>query len=126
MLALNLARHRAPGARVLRHDDLGSHALLLGLLDPDVLTGFREQVLGEVARWDAEHGTDLIRTLATFVNHAGRWRATAGELHIHHNTLRYRLGRVQRLTGRRLDDPADRLDMQIALLIPARQPGPSR
>jgi purine catabolism regulator len=117
MLALHLARYRPPGARVVRYDEPGSHALLLGLLDPDVLIGFRDQVLGPVARWDAEHGTDLTGTLAAFIASGGRWRATAGELHIHHNTLRYRLGRVRTLTGRNLDDPADRLDVQIALLI---------
>jgi PucR family transcriptional regulator, purine catabolism regulatory protein len=119
-LALQLARHRPPGARVVRHDDLGSHAVLLGMLDPEVLAGFREQVLGPVERWDAEHGTDLIRTVAAFIENGGRWRATANELHIHHNTLRYRLGRVQALTGRNLANPADRLDVQIALLVLAR------
>lgn len=122
MLAVHLARHRPSGARVVRHDDLGSHVLLLGLLDPDVLTGFREQVLGPVARWDAAHGTDLIRTLEAFIATGGRWRATASELHIHHNTLRYRLERVRALTGRSLTDPADRLDVHIALLIAAPAP----
>jgi purine catabolism regulator len=116
-LALQLARHRPIGGRVVRHDDLGSHALLLGLLDPRVLSGFREQVLGPVARWDAEHGSDLLRTVAAFIENGGRWRATAAELHIHHNTLRYRLGRVETLTGRSLANAADRLDVQIALLV---------
>jgi PucR family transcriptional regulator, purine catabolism regulatory protein len=116
-IALQLARHRPIDARVVRHDDLGSHALLLGLLDPAVLSGFREQVLGPVARWDAEHRTDLLQTVATFIEHGGRWRATAGELHIHHNTLRYRLGRFEALTGKNLANAADRLDVQLALLV---------
>jgi PucR family transcriptional regulator, purine catabolism regulatory protein len=118
LVALNLARGRAPGHRVVGHRDLGSHALLLALLDPEVLSGFREQVLGPVERWDLDHGAELLQTLRAFLMNGGRWRATAAHLHIHHNTLRYRLRRVELLTGRQLDEVADRLDVQIALLIP--------
>jgi purine catabolism regulator len=119
LAALNLARDRPPELRVVDHRDLGSHALLLTLLDPEILSGFREQVLGPVERWDLDHGTELVHTLRVFLMNAGRCRATAASLHIHHNTLRYRLRRVELLTGRHLDEVADRLDMQIALFVPA-------
>ncbi len=118
LIALQLARGRAPGQRVVGHGALGSHALLLALLDPEVLAEFREQVLGPVERWDLEHGTDLMGTLRQFLLNGGHWRPTAARMHIHHNTLRYRLRRVEELTGRHLDEVADQLDMQIALLVP--------
>ncbi len=118
LMALNLARGRAPGDRVVGHRDIGSHALLLALLDPEVLNGFREQVLGPVERWDLNHGTELLETLRAFLMNGGRYRSTATDLHIHHNTLRYRLRRVEVLTGRHLDEVADRLDVQIALAVP--------
>ena len=59
-----------------------------------------------------------VRRSRAFFDHGCRWRATAAALHIHHNTLRYRLKRVEELTGRDLSLVADRLDMQIALLVP--------
>jgi PucR family transcriptional regulator, purine catabolism regulatory protein len=118
LMALNLARGRALGNRVVSHSDLGSHAMLLALIDPAVLSGFREQVLGPVERWDHDHGTELLETLRAFLSNGGRWRATAAHLHIHHNTLRYRLRRVELLTGRHLEEVADRLDVQIALFVP--------
>lgn len=118
LAALNLARGRPDGDRVMDHRDLGSHASLLALLDPTLLRDFRDQVLGAIERWDADHGTDLMQTLRVFVANGGRWRATAAQLHIHHNTLRYRMRRVEVLTGRRLDEVADRLDLQIALGVP--------
>jgi purine catabolism regulator len=119
LMALNLARGRAPEHRVVSHSDLGSHALLLALLDPEILRSFRERVLGPIVRWDLDHGTELLETLREFLSSGGRWRATAAKLHIHHNTLRYRLQRVELLTGRDLDEVADRLDVQIALFVPA-------
>lgn len=118
LAALSLARGRPPGHRVVDHRDLGSHALLLALLDPEVLSGFREQVLGPVDRWDLDHGTELLQTLRVFLMNGGRCRVTAASLHIHHNTLRYRLRRVELLTSRHLDEVADKLDVQIALAVP--------
>lgn len=59
-----------------------------------------------------------METLRAFLVNGGRCRATATHLHIHHNTLRYRLRRVELLTGRHLDEVADRLDVQIALAVP--------
>jgi hypothetical protein len=118
LAALNLARGRPLDRRIVGHRDLGSHALLLALLDPEVLNDFREQVLGPVDRWDLDHGTELLQTLRVFLMNGGRWRTTAAHLHVHHNTLRYRMRRVELLTRRRLDEVSDRLDMQIALAVP--------
>ncbi len=118
LAALDLARGRPDGHRIVSHRDLGSHAVLLALIDPGVLSDFRDQVLGPVERWDLDHGTELLHTLRVFLLNGGRWRATAALLHIHHNTLRYRIGRVELLTGRHLDEVADRLDLQIALGVP--------
>lgn len=116
--ALTLARVRPAGERVVRQLDVGSHLLLLDLVDPEVLRAFRESVLGPIERWDAERGTDLVETVRAFLAHGGRWRETAGLLHVHHNTLRHRLARVEALTGRDLNLTADRVDLHLALATP--------
>ena len=54
--ALALARTRPAGQRVVRHLDIGSHALLLDFVDRQVLLSFRESVLGPLQRWDRDHG----------------------------------------------------------------------
>ena len=117
--ALALARSRPPGQRVVRHLDIGSHALLLDFVDRQVLLAFRTSVLEPLERWDREHGAELIRTLQAFLAHDGHWRATAASLHIHHNTLRYRIGRVAALTGRDAETTSGRVDFALALAIPA-------
>jgi sugar diacid utilization regulator len=119
LTALTLARARPDGARVVGHLDVGSHVLLLDLVEQDVLEAFRETLLGPIERWDAEHATDLMATLHAFLQHDGAWRSTAAHLHIHHNTLRHRIERIENLTGRRVATTSDRVDLHLALSIAA-------
>ena len=53
--------------------------------------------------------------MRTFLETGGRWQETADLLHVHVNTLRNRLERVESLTGRRLDSTPDRVDLWLAL-----------
>jgi purine catabolism regulator len=115
--ALGLAATRPAGQRVVSHLEIGSHTLLLDFLDRPVLQAFRASVLGPLERWDAAHGADLVRTVAAFLQNDGRWSATAAQLHIHHNTLRYRIGRVTVLTGHDAETTAGRVDFALALKI---------
>ncbi|MFR9674525.1 PucR family transcriptional regulator [Streptomyces sp. TR02-1] len=58
---------------------------------------------------------EMARTAEAFLDRAGQAGRTAADLGIHRQTLYYRLGRVERLTGLRLDDGADRLLLHVAL-----------
>jgi sugar diacid utilization regulator len=123
MSAHQLALARPEGERVVRRLEVGAHRQLLDFLEPHVLRAFRETVLGPVERWDQEHNSELVETLAAFLANDGHWRQTATQLHIHHNTLHYRLARVSRLTGRPIETVASRIDLALALAIP-RAPSP--
>lgn len=74
-----------------------------------------EQVLGELIAYDAEHETELLRTLDLFLAHNRSWQQTARELVVHKQTLVYRIRRVEEITGRRLDRTADVSALWIAL-----------
>jgi hypothetical protein len=112
-----VARERPPGQRVVRQLEVGSHATLLGFVERPVQLAFRAAVLGPVEAWDADHGTELVRTVAAFLAHHGHWRRTAAALHVHHNTLRYRLERVAALSGRSAEETAGRVDLALALAV---------
>jgi purine catabolism regulator len=58
------------------------------------------RVLGALITYDAEHGTDYLRTLRAMLRHNRSWRLAAQELHIHKQTLGYRLRKIEQLTGR--------------------------
>jgi PucR family transcriptional regulator, purine catabolism regulatory protein len=104
-----------PGQVLRTVDDVASAPILMTMLDPTAVTAYRNAVLGHVLDWDERHGTDLQHTLRVFLGTGGRWQAAAEALHIHHNTLRYRLDRVEQLTGRKLNVTADRVDLFLAL-----------
>jgi len=112
--ACELGRRRGDGA-VVSHDLTGSHALLLALQDQDVLDAFRASLLAPLEAYDAANGSALVESLRAFLEAGGRWQETADHLHVHVNTLRNRLERVESLTGRKLDSTPDRVDLWLAL-----------
>jgi hypothetical protein len=97
------------------HDTLASHALLIGLQDDRLLDVFRDTLVRPLEEHDARRHTALVRTLELFLGSGGRYQQTADELHLHVNTLRQRLARIEKLTGRSLDSMDDRVDLWIAL-----------
>lgn len=62
-----------------------------------------------------DEGPDLRATVATWLAQDGDARAAAAELHLHPNTLRYRLRRAAQVTGIDFDDPLQRLVVHLAL-----------
>ncbi|MCA3748330.1 MAG: helix-turn-helix domain-containing protein [Rubrobacter sp.] len=113
--AAGLARMRRPPAGYVAYEKAESYALLLALQDEEVLSSFRDSLLGPLEEYDASNGTALLPTLREFLASGGRWQETARRLHIHVNTLRHRLARCEELTGRSLSRMDDRVDLYIAL-----------
>jgi DNA-binding PucR family transcriptional regulator len=68
-----------------------------------------------VLDYDAEHGSDLVGTLRVFLDCSGSWTTAAARLHVHVNTLRYRVGRVEDLLGVDLSNFTERVDLYLAL-----------
>jgi DNA-binding PucR family transcriptional regulator len=75
------------------------------------------RLLEPLRRYDAEHHGDLVKTLAAYLRHGGNATRTADALYLHRNSMRYRLARIQALTGLDPDDPDARLALQVGILI---------
>lgn len=72
--------------------------------------------VGPLGQWRDELAPDLVRTLAAWLDHPGDPRGAAAVLHVHPNTLRYRMRRISEVVGeQRLEDPAARLALQLQL-----------
>ncbi|GAA0496091.1 MULTISPECIES: PucR family transcriptional regulator [Streptomyces] len=120
--ALEEARHarRVAAARpgpvcAAGHEELASHVLLLPFVPDDVRRAFTARLLDPLRDYDRRHRAELIPTLEAFLDSDGSWTRCAGRLHLHVNTLRYRVGRIEQLTGRDLSRLEDKLDFFLAL-----------
>ncbi|MFI1356505.1 PucR family transcriptional regulator [Streptomyces sp. NPDC020898] len=120
--ALEEARHarRVAAARPGRvcaagHQELASHVLLLPFVPDDVRRAFTARLLDPLRDYDRRHRAELIPTLEAFLECDGSWTRCAARLHLHVNTLRYRVGRIEQLTGRDLSRLEDKLDFFLAL-----------
>ncbi len=103
------------GGGVVTSDEIYTHDLLLATVPDDVRRSFAARLLDPLFEYDRRHQSELVRTLATFLECTGSWHACADRLHIHVNTVRYRIRRVEELTGRDLSSMADRVDLFLAL-----------
>jgi PucR family transcriptional regulator, purine catabolism regulatory protein len=108
-----LANGSAPA--VATGEDLGAYRLLLSLQDDDGLRQYCEDVLSPIERTRAGNGEELLRSLEAFLEHNGSWEAAARALFCHRHTLRYRISRIEELTGRRLDRVENRIELWLAL-----------
>jgi purine catabolism regulator len=95
--------------------DLGTYRLLLSMTDPDALRAFADALLAPLDAYDAAQGGDLIASLQAFLQHNARWETAAAELFVHRHTLRYRMRKVEELTGRDLSSSFDRMEFWLAL-----------
>ncbi|MEV4065341.1 PucR family transcriptional regulator, partial [Nonomuraea dietziae] len=111
--ARRLAEARSGG--VVTSDEIYTHALLLATVPGDVRRSFAHRLLAPLFDYDAGHQSELVRTLGTFLDTAGSWNACAERMHVHVNTVRYRIRRIEELTGRDLSTMADRVDFFLAL-----------
>jgi purine catabolism regulator len=96
-------------------EDLGTYRLLLSMADPDALRAFAEAMLAPLDTYDREHNGELTGSLQSFLQHNARWETAAAQLYVHRHTLRYRMRKVEELTGRDLSSSFDRMEFWLAL-----------
>jgi purine catabolism regulator len=120
-LALGIAPERngnagsAHTAQLATYKDLGSFQLLLSLQDDESLRLFCDSILGPIEASEGHYGGELMRSLEAFIEENGQWERAARRLYCHRHTLRYRIRRVEELTGRNLSSARDRIEFWLAL-----------
>jgi PucR family transcriptional regulator, purine catabolism regulatory protein len=105
----------AVAPRVATYRDLGSFQLLLSLQDDEALRLFCDSILGPIEASEGHYGGELMRSLEAFIEENGQWERAARRLYCHRHTLRYRIRRVEELTGRNLSSARDRIEFWLAL-----------
>jgi PucR family transcriptional regulator, purine catabolism regulatory protein len=103
--------------QVVAFEDLGVHRLLLQVPDLAELRSFAAETLGKLGAQEHQRGAELLTTLACYFRENSSPQRTARSLHVHPNTVAYRIRRIQEITGLQLDSYRDRLMAQVALEI---------
>jgi purine catabolism regulator len=111
--ATGFANGAAP--EVASHRDLGAFTLLLSVQDAEALRLYCESVLGPIEESDGRYAGELLRSLEAYIDRNGHWERAAGDCYCHRHTLRYRIKRIEELTGRDLSRATDRVEMWLAL-----------
>lgn len=95
-------------------DDLGVYQLLSQITDINSIDGFIHRWLDALIDYDSTKDSQLVDTLATYLECGGNYDLTAKALSLHRSTLRYRLQRIREMSGHELNDPDTRFNLQLA------------
>lgn len=102
---------------IVTYDELGIFKILSQDYLNDELEDFYSTTLKPLVDYDNKKSTELIRTLEFYFKNNGNLTRISKDLFTHYNTVLYRITRINEITGMNLEDPHNRLNLEIALKI---------
>ncbi|MET1004454.1 MAG: helix-turn-helix domain-containing protein [Propionibacteriaceae bacterium] len=124
--ALTARRQSSAPFGFIAYADLGVDRILALDANADEVERLINDWLADLLSYDDGHGSDLVPTLATYLDHGGKYDETARALSIHRNTLRYRLSRINEISGHDLTNVETKLNLHLAARAWKLRRAPSR
>jgi len=113
---LRFAGLQTTSSPIYAYDQLGIYKLLFEI-EPDKLTMYYQEVIGPLTKYDKKNNMDLVNSLFVYFEENCNAAKTAKRLFVHRNTLDYRLKKIEEITSRSLDDPYERLTLQLGVIV---------
>lgn len=113
--AIKVSRLLHGKGQVVASKSLGSYAVLYDVQQTTFAQTFVKEILGPLLAYDEKHNSELVYILRIYLEEGGNIRHLTKAMYIHENTLRYRLKRIEEITGRSLGNAKNRFDFQLAL-----------
>lgn len=99
------------------YEELGFLSLLFELGQKDQLSEYSNRILEKLIVYDEENKGSLLLTLKAYFQCNGNLYKSAEQIFVHVNTFKYRLKRINEITGINLENEKQRLDLQTAITI---------
>lgn len=115
-MAMRFGRNWFDNKKVIHIQDLGILQLLINL-DNDFLYDYVERYLGALIDCNQENETDYLNTLKLYFLNQRKINVLSEILYIHPNTIRYRLKKIEDITGLQLNDTNDAMNLEIAVRL---------
>ncbi|MGB9791808.1 MAG: PucR family transcriptional regulator [Thermacetogeniaceae bacterium] len=116
LIALNISKLTGKKNFVKHYNDLGIFSII-NYADTELLSNFTSSTISKLLEYDSLNRGELVATLKTLFDTGFDLKEAAQRLYIHSNTLRYRIKKIEELTGMRLDRPEDQLNLFAALKL---------
>ena len=97
--------------------DLGFYGLLYDIQNKDKLQEYSNEILSKIIEYDNKNKTNLLETLQYYFDNNCSFKHGAEKMYIHRNTFKYRIDKIEKLTGLDLEDCSVRLNLHSALVI---------
>ncbi|WP_262173778.1 helix-turn-helix domain-containing protein [Saccharococcus sp. Marseille-Q5394] len=102
---------------IVHFKELGIIGLLFNTENTEYMKEFMDRYLGKIIKYENQNKSELLKTLEVFLDNESAIQVSAEKLHIHYNTLRYRLNRIEEILEIDLAHTQNRLNLQIAIII---------
>ncbi|MFK2825110.1 helix-turn-helix domain-containing protein [Bacillus sp. B190/17] len=104
-------------ASIYSYEKLGVFQFIEDLAVSRKKSGYENPMINKLAAYDRDHHSNLQETIFIFLQHDGNMNDAAKALHIHANTLAYRLKRISEIAQLNLKDANQKITLYLDLLI---------
>ncbi|MGM0437926.1 MAG: PucR family transcriptional regulator [Bacillota bacterium] len=102
---------------VFIYKKLGIYRILSMVNEEGEVVEFCDDILGKLIEYDKKNNEDLCYNLKKYLMNNGNITKAAKELYVHPNTLSYRIKKIEKILKKDLDDPRERFNLFLALMI---------
>ncbi|MHB1405094.1 MAG: XylR N-terminal domain-containing protein [Desulfitobacteriaceae bacterium] len=115
--AIEIGKALNKQGQVVSFEQFGAHTLLFSAFNPSDLSRFATTQIGSLLTYDASYQSQLVPTLLEFLNNRSNVERTARSMNLSVSGLKYRLQRIEEITGQDPKDPQASFNLQLALNI---------
>lgn len=115
--AIKIGKTLHKQGQVISLEHFGAHALLFSAFNPADLRLFARAQIGSLLAYDVAYQAELLPTLQEFLNNRSNVEKTARKMNLSVSGLKYRLQRIEEITGQNPKDPQVNFNLQLALSI---------